>query len=68
MRILEVKNEYRKEEGRLLDIFRKLLYYEYGVSGPKADKVYSLAWEKGHSSGFTEIALNFGDFVELIKD
>lgn len=35
---------------------------------PKADKAYSLAYEHGHSSGFSEIANYFDEFVELIKD
>jgi len=33
---------------------------------PKAGKLYSLAWERGHSSGYSEV-LNYGyDFVELM--
>lgn len=38
------------------------------VDHPKADKAYSLAYEHGHSSGFSEIASYFDEFVELIKD
>ena len=50
------------------DEFRKDLFEFHGVTNnPKADLAYSIAWSRGHSSGFTEVASVFGDIVELIK-
>lgn len=33
---------------------------------PKADKLFGLAWEHGHSSGVYEVAIYYSDFMELI--
>jgi hypothetical protein len=47
---------------------KKKLAEKYGVVGhPKLDRCYDLAWEHGHSSGWTEVQIYFADFVELIK-
>jgi hypothetical protein len=59
---------YNAESARLEGLFKAALFEEYGVTGhPKADKCYSLAWEHGHSAGFSEVANYFSEFVELIK-
>ena len=48
--------------------FKKDLYEEYGVSNnPKANDVWSKAWEFGHSSGLQEVYNYFIDLVDLIK-
>jgi hypothetical protein len=50
------------------DAFRKALAVEYGVVGnPKFDKAYSVAYQHGHSSGFSDIEIYFSELVELIK-
>ena len=51
------------------EVFRNLLSEEYGLprSHPKFDKVYSYAWQQGHSAGFSEVEGVFMDVVELVK-
>lgn len=50
------------------DVFMKDLLAAHGVSNdPKAPRAFSLAYEQGHSCGYSEVALVFADLVELIK-
>lgn len=59
---------YMEDCARLEAQFKMDLFETYEVSdNPKADKCYALAWEHGHSSGFSEVASYFSEFVELIK-
>ncbi len=65
----ESQKAYNKESGKLLDEFRKDLFEEFGVTDhPKVDRVYQIAWEKGHAHGLSEVYIEFSDIVELIKD
>ena len=60
------KEEINKDFG--MKQFHDDLLAEYGVTdNPKAEKCFRLAWEHGHSAGHEEVALYFGEFVELIK-
>lgn len=50
------REQYRKDEGRIHQEFRDDALKAVGMFGhPKADKVYALAWENGHSAGFQEV-------------
>lgn len=51
------------------DGFKVLLAEEYGLSRqhPKFENVYALAYQHGHSSGFSEVEGYFVDLVELVK-
>jgi len=50
------------------DEFKADLLQAHGVTGnPKSDRAFSLAWEQGHSCGYSEVAIVFADLVELIK-
>ena len=67
----EYKNathEYRKENGRLFEEFKKDLFADLDITdNPKAEKLFSIAWEKGHSSGYREVYNEALDLVDLIK-
>jgi hypothetical protein len=42
---------------------------EFGISGhPKADLLFNLAWEFGHSHGYNDVYSYYIDMVDLIKD
>jgi len=44
------------------------LAHAYGVPrDEKFEKAWKLAWEYGHSAGYTEVENHFNDLVELIK-
>lgn len=50
------------------DEFKADLLQAYGVTGnPKSDRAFSLAWEQGHSCGYSEVAIVFADLAELIR-
>jgi len=59
---------HRQNEGKMTALLKADLETEHGVSDhPKAGKVWSLAWEHGHSSGYSEVVSYYEEFVELIK-
>lgn len=65
---VEKIREYNRKVNEITEKFKLALFKEHGVeSNPKAEKVWSLAWEHGHSSGYSEIEIYFEEFVELIK-
>lgn len=65
---IATKEQYRKKRSELNLQFEHALYKEYGVeNNPKRQKCFELAWEHGHSSGFSEVENYFSEFVELIK-
>jgi|WetSurMetagenome_2_1015567.scaffolds.fasta_scaffold802603_2 hypothetical protein len=58
----------KEEDNRLNGEFVKDLYETFGVTNnPKANKAYALAYDYGHSSGYSEIFNYFADLVELIR-
>jgi hypothetical protein len=47
--------------------FRKTLAQAYGVSEhPKEERLWELAWSKGHANGYAEVALEYDELVTLI--
>jgi hypothetical protein len=63
------RKEYDAESAKLHQEFVKDLFEEFGVcNNPKSIRCFELAWEHGHSSGYSEVYNYFGDFVELIRD
>jgi len=59
---------WRKEEGRLIDLFYADVKEELGITdNPKADKLMSKAWDKGHSGGLWDVYIEAQDMVDLIK-
>jgi hypothetical protein len=58
---------YRIENARLLEVFRKDLEHEYGMIGhPKADVLWRLAYDRGHSAGYNEIYNEYDELSVLI--
>lgn len=58
----------RQDQNRLNGVFQADLEAEHGVTGhPKAGKLYSIAWEDGHSGGHSEVANVYAKLVELIQ-
>jgi hypothetical protein len=59
---------YSEDCARLSDEFRKDLLADLGITNhPKADLLFSKAYEMGHSSGRSEIYSYALDLVELIQ-
>lgn len=65
---LKAWTDYMDEDTRLANKFRHDIAEECGILGhPKEEKVWNMAWEHGHSSGFSEIAIFYSDFADLVK-
>ena len=65
---IEQKQRHRQEDSRLAEMLQKDLELEHGVAGHRnAGKLWSLAWEHGHSAGYSEVINYYEQFVELIQ-
>ena len=63
------RKAYHLEDGRLREQFKQDLEMEHGLDDhPKRDRLFELAWEHGHSSGYREVAIYYDEFAELLKD
>ena len=59
---------YQAEAKRLYDAFKNDLAHEYGLAKhPKFEKAFEIAWEQGHGSGYSDVAIYFDELAELIK-
>lgn len=58
---------WREDSSRLAAEFRADLEHQYGMVGhPKADMLYSKAYELGHSAGFSDVHHYYSDLVDLV--
>lgn len=63
----EKKSAHIKEGLEIKKQFRESLEEEFGVIGhPKRHELWKLAWEYGHSGGFSEVLNYYQDLVVLI--
>jgi hypothetical protein len=61
--------EYRENETLLIQQFKEDLFKEYNVKDKaKGEKIYSLAWEEGHSNGLKEVENYFDRYIEIARD
>lgn len=61
------ESAYAVELRRLESEFINDLFEEFGVQdNPKRHKLYSIAYDRGHSGGFSDVYSVFSDLVELI--
>ena len=60
--------KFFEEEVKKKSEFKGRLAKENGVeNNPKLDKLFEIAWNFGHSSGYNEVGLYFSEMVNLIK-
>lgn len=66
----KARQEYTKEEERLIDEFWKDVFEEIGIplDHPKAAKLRSKAWQEGHSNGLSEVYYHLEDLWEFLSD
>lgn len=63
------KDLYHKKRNDVYELFKQNLLSMLEIEKhPKADKLFSLAWERGHSNGYYEVALEASELVDLLKD
>jgi hypothetical protein len=66
---IDAREEYLAETRAVDDAFHGGLAKEYGLLGhPKERKVWELAWEEGHSSGYSTVEQYYDQFSELVRD
>ena len=62
----EAQRRYREEQARH-EAFRQSLEHEYGLVGhPKAQKLWNLAWDRGHSQGYDFVKAVYDELSELV--
>lgn len=60
------RNEERK---RTYEAHRKQMEEDYGLSNhPKAELLYAICWDLGHSSGLSEVAAYYSQLSDLLKE
>lgn len=58
----------RADKNRLQEEFKADAFEELGITNnPKAELLFSKAWELGHSYGLSEVWIYLQDLVELIQ-
>jgi hypothetical protein len=63
------KNAYNKRQSELMAEFEKDLLEEFGLTNhPKASKIFSYVWDKGHAAGFEEVYSEMNSLSELFTD
>ena len=62
------RTAYNDRSNVLEHQFKLDLIAEFGLTNnPKAEKCFALAWNYGHSAGYSEVYNYFSELVELIK-
>lgn len=62
------KDAYGDEEAKQLALFKQDLFEELEIAdNPLRNKLYSLAWERGHSGGLNEIYYEASVLAQLIE-
>lgn len=60
--------EYRDAEAAAMEQFQNDLFKEIGIENhPNRFKLFQKAWDRGHSSGYSEVMNEAWDLVDLIK-
>jgi hypothetical protein len=63
------KSIYRRKMKAIEQKFKEALFEYYDVANnPKREKLWELTYEKAHDGGFSEMEIEFGRLVELIKE
>lgn len=61
------RDKYRARQAEAIKNFRNALEAEHGfVNHPKADDIWNMAWEQGHSSGLSDVAAWYEDLARLL--
>jgi hypothetical protein len=65
----EQLKKYREHDGELIQQFKQDLFKNCNVKDEaKGEKVYSKAWEDGHSDGFESVANYFERYLDFARE
>jgi len=60
-------NAYREETVGLVQMFKQDLFIDLGIQdNPKREKLFEIAWNMGHSSGYSEVYNYAREIADLI--
>ena len=60
---------YYQKEAECKEMFKKDALEDLGLSNhPKADKLFDIAWERGHASGYQSVWSVMIDLAPLLQD
>lgn len=63
----EEQKNYKKKEIRLFELFKQDALEYVGLSNhPKKDKIFSFAWENGHSSGYRNVVAWLEEILDIV--
>jgi hypothetical protein len=68
--VRKARHAYHSDKNKLEDEFRIDLEAEFCMKEfmPRVrDKVFDMAWERGHDSGLSEVLLEYEDLIELLN-
>lgn len=64
----EIRQRNRENDAKARADLRKMLSELYELSDhPKEQKLWDMAWEYGHSNGFSEVVLRYDEMASLMK-
>ena len=64
----KAQKDFRIEDNRLYNLFKETVFYESGITDhPKAETLFGIAWELGHSYGLNEVLNHLEDILPLIQ-
>lgn len=64
----KARKAYRDEDNRLHLLFRDSLLLNHDIERTdKANSMFHIAWERGHSSGLHEVYICFEEMVDIFK-
>jgi hypothetical protein len=64
----EMRRKWKIDRNRLVEVFKHDSLEELGIlNHPKADKLFDIAWEEGHSNGLTEVWLWMETLADLLN-
>lgn len=64
---IQTRNEMQELDGKMRNACRTMLAELYGlVDNPKEKKVWDMAWDRGHSNGYSEVAIQYDELADLV--
>lgn len=67
-RARDQRRKHRKNEGEMSALVKRDLEVQEGLAGhPKADMLWGIAWDRGHSSGYLDVISVYEELAELLK-
>lgn len=65
----DIREARRAEQARLQDVFKQDMFEELGITNnPRREKLFEIAWEMGHSEGYSGVYNAALDLLPLIEE